>query len=187
MQQQLKTSLSKYPHNEYHPGRNNLVCFLWYFINLLVLKNPFNPVMFIKRWVLKLFGATLGKSVVIKPSVSIKYPWRLQIGDHSWVGEHVWIDNLDNVVIGPNCCLSQGAMLLTGSHDFSRVSFNVQTAPIVLEEGVWIGTKATVALGVRCKSHAILGINSTTLKDLEPYSIYYGNPAVKIAVRHIYH
>jgi putative colanic acid biosynthesis acetyltransferase WcaF len=179
----LKTDLSTYSHSEYSPGSNPVTRLLWYFTNILFFINPLNPVSSIKVFLLKLFGAEVGRGVNIKPSVNIKYPWRLKIGNYVWIGEKAWIDNLDDVTIGDHCCLSQGAMLLTGSHDFTRTTFNVQTGPIVLEEGVWIGARAIVYMGITCKSHAILGANSIALKNLDPYSIYYGNPAVKVSER----
>ena len=175
----LKTDLSKYNHSEYTPGSNTITRFLWYFVNVLFFVNPLNPWSTLKVTLLRLFGAKIGKGVVIKPSVNIKYPWRLTIGNHVWIGENVWIDNLDKVVIGDNCCLSQGVMLQTASHDSSRQYFNIQTAPIILEEGVWIGTRALVCMGVVAKSHAVLAANSVSVKDMEAYSIYYGKPATK--------
>ena len=159
---------------------------IWYFTNILFFMNPLNPVSGLKVRLLRWFGAKVGKGVVIKPSVNIKYPWRLKIGDHVWIGENAWIDNLGDVQISDNCVLSQGAMLLSGSHDFSRTTFNVQVDQIVLEEGTWIGAKAIVYMGVTCKSHSILGANSIALRDMDPYSIYYGNPAVKISERIIH-
>jgi len=83
-----------------------------------------------------MFGAKVGKGVVIKPSVNIKFPWKLKIGDHSWIGEGVWIDNLSDVIIGGHVALSQGCLLLTGSHDHRRETFDFLSAPIVLEERV---------------------------------------------------
>jgi putative colanic acid biosynthesis acetyltransferase WcaF len=135
---------------------------------------------------LKLFGAKLGQGVVIKPSVNIKYPWKLRIGDHSWIGEEVWIDNLSDVIIGNNVTISQGALLLTGSHDHSRETFDFISYPIVLEDGAWIGANAIVFGGVTCKSHSVLGINSVAEKNLEPYIIYKGNPAIPVIERIIY-
>ena len=175
----LKTDLSAYNHNEYHPGHNALIRTLWYFVNVLFFINPLNPISSLKVLLLKLFGSKIGKNAVIKPSVNIKFPWRLTIGNNVWIGENVWIDNLDNVEIGDNCCLSQGAMLQTASHDCTRPFFNIQTAPIILEEGVWIGTRALVCMGVVAKSHAVLAANSVSVKDMEAYSIYYGKPATK--------
>lgn len=132
---------------------------------------------------MRLFGAKVGKGVVIKPSVNIKSPWRLVIGDHAWIGEFVWIDNLVNVQIGNNCCLSQGAFLLTGNHDYKKTSFDLITGSIVLENGVWIGAKAVVCPGVTCHSHAVLTVGSVATDDLDANGIYQGNPAVKVRER----
>ena len=126
---------------------------------------------------MRLFGAKIGKGVVIKPAVNIKYPWFLTIGDNSWVGENVWIDNLGKVEIGSNVCISQGALLLCGNHDYKKTGFDLIVGDILLEDGVWIGAKAIVTGNVVCKSHAILTAGSITSKDLEAYSIYRGNPA----------
>ena len=133
--------------------------------------------------VLKLFGAKIGKGVVIKPNVNIKYPWLLEIGDHTWVGEKVWIDNLAKVTIGSNVCLSQGAMLLCGNHNYKKTTFDLILGEIVLEDGTWIGAHAVVCPGVTTGSHSILAVNSVANKDLESYSVYQGNPAVKIRER----
>ncbi|HXB45292.1 MAG TPA: WcaF family extracellular polysaccharide biosynthesis acetyltransferase, partial [Puia sp.] len=141
---------------------------IWYFVNIFFFKNSLNVFSGIKIFLLKLFGAKLGRGVVIKPSVNIKYPWKLQMGSYSWIGEEVWIDNLSDVIIGNNVTLSQGALLLTGSHDHTKQTFDFISSPIILEDGVWIGTKAIVFGGVICKSHSILGMNSVAEKNLEP-------------------
>jgi len=156
---------------------------LWYFINVCFFINPFNPSSWLKRWLLKLFGARIGRGVVIKPGVSIKYPWKLFVGDYSWIGEKVWIDNLANVVIGNNVCISQGAMMLTGNHNYSAREFDLMVLAIKLEDGVWIGAKSVVCPGVTCKTHSVLSVLSVATKDLEPYTIYQGNPAIAIKER----
>jgi putative colanic acid biosynthesis acetyltransferase WcaF len=160
--------------------------FIWYFVNILFFKNPLSIFSFFKVFLLKLFGAKLGRGVVVKPSVNIKYPWKLQIGNHSWIGEEVWIDNLSDVIIGNNVTLSQGALLVTGSHDHTQQTFDFISSPIILEDGVWIGARAIVFGGVTCKSHSILGINSVAEKNLEPYIIYKGNPAIAVIERIIF-
>lgn len=157
----------------------------WYMTNILFFKNPFNILSSSKVYLLKLFGARIGQGVLIKPAVNIKYPWKLQVGDYSWIGEDVWIDNLSDVVIGNNVTLSQGSLLLTGSHDPMKTTFDFISIPIVLEDGVWIGAKAVVFGGVTCRSHSILGLNSVAEKDLEPYTIYKGNPAIPVLTRTI--
>ncbi len=166
-------------------GASRLKQISWYCANIIFFKNPFIIMSSLKIRLLKFFGAKLGKGVVIKPAVNIKYPWKLQVGDYSWIGEKVWIDNLSEVVIGANVTLSQGSLLLTGSHDHTRVSFDFISYPILLEDGVWIGARAVVFGGVTCRSHSILGINSVAEKNLEPYTIYKGNPAVPVLTRKI--
>ena len=105
------------------------------------------------------------------------------IGDDCWLGENVWIDNLDNISIGNNVCLSQGALLLTGNHDYTVSNFPYRNAPIILEDGVWIGAQTVVCSGVVCKSHSILSVGSVATKTLEEYTIYQGNPAVAVRKR----
>ena len=155
----------------------------WYGVNVIFFKNPLNIFNALKIGLLRRFGARVGRGVVVKPVVNIKFPWKLQIGDHSWIGEEVWIDNLSDVIIGANVTLSQGCLLLTGSHDPARETFDFISNPIVLEDGVWIGAKAVVAGGSRCGTHSILGINSVAESDLQPYTIYKGNPAIPVLRR----
>lgn len=88
---------------------------LWYFANALFVRASWNPFMGIKIFFLRLFGAKIGKGLVIKNNVNIKFPWKLTLGNHVWLGENAWIDNLDEVIIGNNVCISQGALLLTGN------------------------------------------------------------------------
>jgi putative colanic acid biosynthesis acetyltransferase WcaF len=166
-------------------GASKVKQLLWYFVNIVFFKNPFNLVASSKITLLKIFGSKLGNGIVIKPSVNIKYPWKLQVGDNTWIGEDVWIDNLSDVIIGSNVTLSQGALILTGSHDHTKESFDFISMPVILEDGVWIGAKAVVYGGVTCKTHSILGINSVAESNLAPYIIYKGNPAIPVLTRTI--
>lgn len=139
----------------------------------------------LKVFWLRLFGAHIGIGVVIKPQVTIKYPWKLKIGNHCWIGESVWIDNLDQVTLENNVCISQGALLLCGNHNYKNKTFDLMIAPIYLEEGSWVGAKCSVAPGVVFSSHAVLSMGSVATKKLDAYSIYSGNPAVKKKSREI--
>lgn len=165
-------------------SRIKQVC--WYFVNILFFKNPLVVFSTLKAFLLRRFGAKLGKGVVIKPSVNIKFPWKLQVGDHSWIGEEVWIDNLSDVIIGKNVTLSQGCLILTGSHDHTRTSFDFLSYPIRIDDGVWIGAKAIVTGGITCGTHCILGAGSVAEKGMEPYTIYKGNPAIPVLTRKIH-
>lgn len=179
-----KTDLSKYNNDWYKPGASFPVRGLWYLINAAFFSSSY-PFSAVKVFLLRSFGAVVGRGVVLKPRINIKYPWKLRIGDHSWIGESVWIDNLDEVVIGNNCCISQGALLLCGNHNYKKDTFDLMTGKIVLEDGVWIGAKALVCGGVVCKSHSVLTAGSVAADTLEAFAVYQGNPAVKIKDREI--
>lgn len=181
----MNTNLSKFDNSWYKPGGNIFKRTLWYFTNVLFFLNPFNPFSSLKVVFLRLFGAKVGKGVIIKPSVNIKYPWRLTVGNHVWIGEKVWIDNLANVIIGDNVSISQGAMLLCGNHNYKKTTFDLITGEITLDNGVWIGAHSIVAPGVHCKQESILSVNSVATKNLEEYTIYQGNPAIKVRKRSI--
>ena len=176
-----KTDLSSY-NNEWFKkeiSASRLKQSLWYFANIIFIKNTWNPLNGLKCRMLKLFGAKLGKSVMIKPGVNIKYPWKLAVGDYTWIGENVWIDNLAPVHIGSNVCISQGAMLLTGNHNYAKTTFDLSVQPVTLEDGAWIGAQTVVCPGVTVRSHAVLTVGSVATRDLEPYGVYSGNPALR--------
>ena len=177
-----KTDLSRYNNDWFQPGPA-WKKLLWHFTNAWLF-NSYAPLPSgLKASLLRAFGATVGKDVTIKPAVNIKYPWLLSIGSHVWIGEGVWIDNLTQVTIGNHVCLSQGAMLLTGNHDYRSATFDLSVAAINLEDGAWIGAKATVCPGVRVASHAILAVGSVATRAMEAYTIYQGNPAVAVRKR----
>jgi putative colanic acid biosynthesis acetyltransferase WcaF len=179
------TDLSTYNNDWYKPGASGLKRMLWYFTNIIFFKSGLFPINGLKTFLLRSFGAKIGKGLILKPVVNIKYPWKLRIGDHCWIGENVWIDNLAFVSLGDHVCLSQNAMLLTGNHDYKKSTFDLMIGEIVLENGVWIGAHAIVSPGVNCFSHSVLAVNSVATKDLDAYGIYQGNPAQKIKERDI--
>lgn len=179
----LKTQLKKnFDKKDYQRGASSFKLLLWYFTSVVFIRSGIIPFSSIIVFILRLFGARIGKDVRIKPGIYVHYPWKLSIGDYSWLAE-CRIENLAEVIIGDNVCVSQQAMLLTGNHDYKSVNFDLITKPIVLEEGAWVGANATICPGLTVKSHAVLTVGSTATKDLEAYSIYQGNPAVKVKER----
>ncbi|WP_258102294.1 WcaF family extracellular polysaccharide biosynthesis acetyltransferase [Marinoscillum pacificum] len=176
---------STFNNSWYNPGGSTFKRYTWYFVNVLVFINPLVPFYGIKRKLLKLYGAKIGKRLIIKPGVNIKYPWLLEIGDYVSIGENVWIDNLGKTTLHDHTTISQGAMLLTGNHDFKSTSFDLIVKEIVIEKGAWIGAQSTVCPGATCRDHSILTAGSVATKDLEAYGIYQGNPAVKVKTRQI--
>lgn len=178
-----KVRLATFSTGNFDKGTGFIKQMLWYMTNALIVRASWNPCMGIKIRLLKLFGARIGNGLVIKNNVNIKFPWKLILGNDVWIGENVWIDNLDKVVIGDDVCISQGALLLTGNHDYTLSTFDYRNAPITIEEGAWIGAKSVVCPGVTVHAYAISTVGSIVTKDMEAYGIYQGNPAVKIRVR----
>lgn len=181
----MKTDLSQYTTGDYHPGASFLKQLLWYFINAGVLNAYWLPFSSVRVALLRLFGAKIGKGVCIKPAVNIKYPWRLSIGDYSWIGEGVWIDNLKEVSIGSHVCISQGSLLLCGNHDYKDPHFGLTAQAIRIADGAWIASKATVCPGVNVGEGGVLSVGSVASKDIPPYQVFAGVPATFQRVREI--
>lgn len=177
-----KTDLSAFNTGTYKAGPKWKVL-AWYFINYGIFYSALPWPYSFKTALLRLFGAKVGKGLVIKTKVRIKNPWRLEIGDHCWIGESVWIDNLEDVTIGNHVCISQEALLLTGNHDYTKPDFPYRLGKIVLEDGVWIGAKSVVCPGITCRTHAILTVGSIASKEMEAWGIYAGNPATYVRRR----
>lgn len=115
---------------------------------------------------LRLFGAQIGRGVRIRHHVRVLWPWKLSIGEHSWVGEGVWLLNLEPIVLGANVCLSQEAFLCTGSHDRRSETFEFDNAPIVVEDGAWVATGVLVLRGVTVGADAVLGARAVVAHDV---------------------
>ena len=174
--------LQRYSVGDFRRGRPLFIFTLWTILQPLLLTS-WLPGSWHRRLLLYVFGARIGVGVVIKPGVRVKFPWRLKVGAYTWVGEDVWIDNLANVEIGSNCCISQDAYLCTGSHDWSQTGFDLIHRPIKVEDGAWIAARASVGPGVKIGEGAVLALGSVATSDLAPWSIYAGNPATLLRVR----
>lgn len=182
----LTVDLSTFRNDWFDRGAPRWKELCWLIVSAAFFRQPLSLWNGAKIWWLRRFGAKIGKGVLIKPQVQIKFPWRLTIGNHSWIGEHAWIDNLAPVHIGPHVCISQGAYILTGNHHYKKTSFDLMVQPVTIEEGAWVGAKAVVCPGVHIATHAILSAGSVaTAGNLSAYGIYQGNPAVWIRDRNI--
>lgn len=175
--------LSRFDNSWYSHGRPLCTRLAWILVNAFFFVNPAFPFTGIKPRLLRLFGAKVGKGVVIKPQVSIKHPWFLEIGDHVWIGEQAWIDNLGLIRIEDHVCISQGAMLLTGNHNYKKPEFDLMVGPITLKKSCWIGARSVVCPGITVGESAVLSVASVATKDLDAGQIYQGNPAIKVRAR----
>jgi putative colanic acid biosynthesis acetyltransferase WcaF len=164
-------------------GASKTKYILWMLMSIIFFKSSIPYPSSLKKKLLKFFGARIGNGVVFKPSINIKFPWKLTIGNYCWIGENVWIDNLAEVVIEDNVCISQGAFLLTGNHNYKKKTFDLVTGNIILKSGVWIGAKTIVCPNVICYENSILSVGSIATKSLQANTIYGGNPAIEIRKR----
>jgi putative colanic acid biosynthesis acetyltransferase WcaF len=169
--------LSIYSTPDYNPGRGIVVRLLWYVTSLLLFESGWFIFTRAKPVILRMFGARIGRGVTIKPNVRIKFPWRLSIGDHCWIGQGLWIDNIADVKIGAQVCVSQNGYLCTGSHDHRRRGFDLIALPITIEEGAWVAANSLLLPGVTVGANAIVAAGSVVTKDVPPATIVGGNPA----------
>jgi len=163
--------LKEFNNKNYKPGPL-FKRLIWYFISMLFFETniPF-PSKF-KIFILKIFGARIyGWQIVIKPNVKIKYPWFLKIGDGSWIGERVWIDNLCDVEIDENVCISQGVVFLTGNHDFKSPNFDLFFNKIKICKNSWIGAHSLVVGGSNVSSNSIYYAGSKISSKSKPDKI----------------
>ncbi|HEY1662555.1 MAG TPA: WcaF family extracellular polysaccharide biosynthesis acetyltransferase [Verrucomicrobiae bacterium] len=181
----MPVDLSSFSSARFDRGAGRFRECLWLVVSLFLFRLcPFS-VSPLKRAVLRIFGAKIGRGVVIKPQVKITFPWKLEIGDFVWLGEECWLLSLDRIVIGNNVCISQRAFLCTGNHNYSLPTFDLIVKPIVVEDGAWLGAGCWVGPGIKVGSHAILTACSVMAKDMEPWGIYQGNPAGLVKSRNI--
>ena len=131
-----------------------------------------------RKYILILFGSKLGKSIRLSPGIKIKMPWRLSVGDYSWIGEDVWIDNLSMVKIGDNVCVSQGVYFCTGNHDFKKVNFNLICESITVESESWIGSKVIIGPGNIIGRGSVIKMGSIITKDIPAQSIFSQNKVI---------
>jgi putative colanic acid biosynthesis acetyltransferase WcaF len=135
---------------------------LWYLVCTFFF-NTFIPGNKIRTLLLKIFNAKIGKNIIIKPNVKIKYPWKLSIGDYSWIGENVWIDNISDVIIGENTCISQGVYICSASHDFYSEDFSLLMQEVHIGSNCWIAAKSIISPGSFIKDGSFVKFGSVVL------------------------
>jgi len=166
-------------------GRNGLIVQLWWLVDAVFFKTSPQVLYGWRRWLLRLFGARIGEKVIIRPSVRITYPWKISIGDYSWIGDHAELYSLGNIHIGSNVVISQKSYLCTGSHDYLAEGFDIYAKPIIIEDKAWIATDVFIGPGVNVGAGAVIGARSTVLKNVAGGFIYAGNPLLQIKKREI--
>jgi len=164
-------------------GRPHLVETVWYLVKWLVFLTAFPVPSEVKCAILRLFGARIGKGVVIKPRVNIHLPWKLDVGDFTWIGEEAFILNFEPVNIGAHCCISQRAFLCTGNHDYSQPAMPYRNRPISIQDGAWVGAQSFVGPGVTIQTEAVIAAGSVVTGSQPAGMVCGGNPCAPLKLR----
>ena len=153
-------SLASAPGEQAAWDRPKAVVYLWAIIELLLVTNPWQISSALRIKALKYFGAEIGTGVIFRPRTRVKFPWKLHIGNDSWIGEGVWFHNQDHVYVGHDVVISQETFLTTGSHAHRR-DMGLITRPIVIEPGVWLTSRCIVLGGSHIGQSAVVQPGTT--------------------------
>ena len=173
----------KLPHN--FRGKSKITVQLWWLVQASLFRCSPQFMYGWRRFLLRSFGANIGKKVIIRPTVQITYPWKVSIGDYSWVGDDVVLYSLGEIEIGSNTVISQRSYICTGSHDYTKNDFPIYSKKTVIEDSCWLATDVFVAPGIIIKQGTVVGARSSVFNDLEAFSVYAGSPAKFIKKRDV--
>ncbi len=163
---------------------NKVFRVLWN-LTYLIFFFPFFPNLF-RTWrcfLLRLFGAKIGRQSNIRSSVKIWAPWNLKLGSYSSIGPGVDIYNQGEIEIGDRTIISQKTYLCASTHDYNLASFPLKKKPIKIGNQVWIAADAFIGPGVQIGDGVVIGARSAVFENIHPWTIVRGNPAVPIKVR----
>lgn len=178
-----KVRLDLFPIKEFDRGAPKFIEVCWYLVKIIFFLSSFPFPIFLKVFLLRVFGSKVGKGLVIKPRVNIHFPWKLSIGDNVWIGEEAFFLNFEKLSIGNNVCISQRAFLCGGNHDFRDPTMAYRNGPINLKDGCWIGASVFVGPNVSIGVDSILSAGSVVTKDVPNNVILKGNPASIVGQR----
>ena len=164
-------------------GRSAVVVQIWWIVQATFFRMSPQILYGWRNFLLRAFGATIGKAVRIRSTTRVTYPWKLTIGDYVWVGDDCVFYNLGEIVLGSHVAVANDVYFCTGLHDYRRIDFPIGEKPIRIEDEVWIPNDVFIGPGVTVGKGSIVGARSTVLNDLPGGMICYGNPAKAIKPR----
>ncbi|PSF38448.1 colanic acid biosynthesis acetyltransferase WcaF [Aphanothece hegewaldii CCALA 016] len=168
--------LRLYNQSGFERGRSGWYILIWWFVQAIAFPLSIHNMDGFRCQILRIFGAKIGQGVKIRPTARFTYPWKVSIGDYSWIGDDVVIYSLDQIAIGSHCVISQKSYLCTGSHDLNDIAFSLKTAPISVENGAWIATDCFIAPGVKIGANAVIGARSSVFSDIPSQQVAWGSP-----------
>lgn len=157
-------------------GNSKFVVQIWWIVQLSFFRLSPQFLYGWRRFLLRCFGAKIGRRVLIRPSAKFTYPWKIKIGDYSWIGDDVVFYSLGEIEIGSNTVISQKSYLCTGSHNYTKIDFPIYSKKIIIEDECWLATDVFVSPGVTINKGTVVGARSTVIKDLDSNSVYVGSP-----------
>ncbi len=164
-------------------GRSAVYVQIWWLVQSCLFKASPQICYGFRRWLLRRFGAKIGKGVLIRPTVEITYPWRLEIGDHSWIGDDVVLYSLGTIRIGSHAVVSQRSYICAADHNMKTTAFEIRAYPVTIEDEVWIATDVFVAPNVNVGRGTVVGARSSVFRDLPPGMVCCGSPCKPVATR----
>ena len=178
-----KQQLSKFNLPENFRGRNTFVVQLWWLVQAIFFSTSPQFLYGYRRFLLRMFGAKIGKNVIIRPSVKITYPWKVSIGDYSWIGDDVVLYSLGEIDIGKNVVISQKSYICSASHDYNKIDFPIYSKRNIIEDECWLATDVYVSPGLTIGKGSVIGARSSVYKDMPSGWVCYGNPAKPVKQR----
>jgi len=168
--------LSRYDQSSFQRGRPGWYVLLWWLVQAIAFPLSLHNLSGFRCWLLRRFGARIGRRVLIRPTARFTYPWKVSIGDRSWIGDDVVFYSLDAIQVGRDCVISQKTYLCTGSHKIDDPAFGLVTAPICIGNGAWVATDCFVGPGVTIGANAVIGARSSVYRDIPAQQVAWGNP-----------
>jgi putative colanic acid biosynthesis acetyltransferase WcaF len=175
--------LSRFTTPEGFRGRSAAFVQLWWIVQATLFRASPQFLYGWRRFLLRAFGAQIGSGVIVRPTARIVYPWKLTVGNNSWIGDYAEIYCLGAITIGDNAVVSQYAYLCTGSHDIRAIGFDIFAKPINIEDEAWVAAGAFIHPGVTIARGSVVGARAVVTADTEPFGVYVGHPATKVSER----
>ena len=164
-------------------GRSEVAVQLWWLVQATVFHWSPQFSYGFRRWLLRCFGAKVGRGVVIRPTVTITYPWKVSLGDYAWVGDDVVLYSLGEIEIGAHSVVSQSSYLCAADHDYTQPDFPIRARKITIGPEAWVAADVFVAPGVTIGQGAVIGARSSVFKDMPVGMVCFGYPCVPVTKR----
>ncbi|WP_346881379.1 WcaF family extracellular polysaccharide biosynthesis acetyltransferase [uncultured Algibacter sp.] len=163
--------------------KNRLSRLIWNIVSVFFFRYSPRPLHAWRSFLLRLFGATVGKKVHVYPKVSIWAPWNLDLGDECGIANGTTLYSQGKITIGKRSVISQGSHLVAGTHDYTKQGFPLFTKPISIGDNVWIAADSFIHPGVEVGEGSVIGARSVVSKNMPSWMVCSGHPCVPIKPR----